>query len=94
MFRRIATTLAQSSTRTFASDAAAVDARVVTFLETLKIDTKHAKALGDWESCLRVRTEELKKIGLSVKQRKNFLRFTERTRKLLFDPFAEAYEGK
>jgi hypothetical protein len=94
MFRRITTALVPSTTRAFASDAAAIDARVVTFLEALKIDTKHAEALGDWDNCLRVRTERLKKIGLNVKQRKEFLRFTERTRAGLFDPFAEAYKGK
>jgi len=96
MFRRPTLSRASSARRTFAVAAeTAVDERVLAFLDALKIDKKFAQSLGDWDKCLGTRTEMLKRIGLNVKQRKEFLKYTDRTRAGLFDPFkGRAFEGK
>jgi len=64
--------------------------KVKAFLRAVKVDEKHAEALkNDWEYAMRVKTEKLKSIGLSVKERKEFLRMAERTRSGLWDPFRD-----
>ena len=64
--------------------------KVKAFLRAVKVDEKHAEALkNDWEYAMTVKTEKLKSIGLSVKERKEFLRMAERTRSGLWDPFPE-----
>lgn len=65
--------------------------KVLAFLRAVKIDEKHAEALNnDWTYVLTVKTEKLKSMGLSVKERKEFLRMAERTRSGLWDPFRGA----
>ena len=64
--------------------------KVKAFLRAVKVDEKHAEALkNDWEYAMTVKTEKLKSIGLSVKERKEFLRMAERTRSGLWDPFRD-----
>jgi len=64
--------------------------KVKAFLRAVKVDEKHAEALkNDWEYAMRVKTEKLKSMGLSVKERKEFLRMAERTRSGLWDPFRD-----
>ena len=64
--------------------------KVKAFLRAVRVDEKHAEALkNDWEYAMRVKTEKLKSIGLSVKERKEFLRMAERTRSGLWDPFRD-----
>jgi hypothetical protein len=65
--------------------------KVKAFLRAVRVDEKHAEALkNDWEYALTVKTEKLKSMGLSVKERKEFLRMAERTRSGLWDPFRDA----
>lgn len=65
--------------------------KVLAFLRAVKIDEKHAEGLNnDWTYVLTVKTEKLKSMGLSVKERKEFLRMAERTRSGLWDPFRGA----
>ena len=77
---------------TSASASGSQDAeKVLAFLRAVKIDEKHAEALNnDWSYVLTVKTEKLKSMGLSVKERKEFLRMAERTRSGLWDPFRGA----
>ena len=64
--------------------------KVKAFLRAVKVDEKHAEALkNDWEYAMTVKTEKLKSMGLSVKERKEFLRMAERTRSGLWDPFRD-----
>ena len=64
--------------------------KVKAFLRAVSVDEKHAEALkNDWEYAMRVKTEKLKSMGLSVKERKEFLRMAERTRSGLWDPFRD-----
>ena len=64
--------------------------KVKAFLRAVSVDEKHAEALkNDWEYAMTVKTEKLKSIGLSVKERKEFLRMAERTRSGLWDPFRD-----
>ena len=64
--------------------------KVKAFLRAVRVDEKHAEALkNDWEYAMTVKTEKLKSIGLSVKERKEFLRMAERTRSGLWDPFRD-----
>ena len=64
--------------------------KVKAFLRAMRVDEKHAEALkNDWEYAMTVKTEKLKSIGLSVKERKEFLRMAERTRSGLWDPFRD-----
>lgn len=64
--------------------------KVKAFLRAVRVDEKHAEALkNDWEYAMTVKTEKLKSMGLSVKERKEFLRMAERTRSGLWDPFRD-----
>jgi len=83
---------ADADDATSASASGGQDAeKVLAFLRAVKIDEKHAEALNnDWSYVLTVKTEKLKSMGLSVKERKEFLRMAERTRSGLWDPFRGA----
>ena len=80
-----------AAAETTTSESGGRDAdKVKAFLRAVKVDEKHAEALkNDWEYAMRVKTEKLKSIGLSVKERKEFLRMAERTRSGLWDPFRD-----
>ena len=80
-----------SDAETTTSESGGRDAdKVKAFLRAVRVDEKHAEALkNDWEYAMTVKTEKLKSIGLSVKERKEFLRMAERTRSGLWDPFRD-----
>jgi len=80
-----------AAAETTTSESGGRDAdKVKAFLRAVRVDEKHAEALkNDWEYAMRVKTEKLKSIGLSVKERKEFLRMAERTRSGLWDPFRD-----
>ena len=80
-----------AAAETTTSESGGRDAdKVKAFLRAVKVDEKHAEALkNDWEYAMTVKTEKLKSIGLSVKERKEFLRMAERTRSGLWDPFRD-----
>jgi len=80
-----------AAAETTTSESGGRDAdKVKAFLRAVRVDEKHAEALkNDWEYAMRVKTEKLKSMGLSVKERKEFLRMAERTRSGLWDPFRD-----
>ena len=80
-----------AAAETTTSESGGRDAdKVKAFLRAVSVDEKHAEALkNDWEYAMTVKTEKLKSIGLSVKERKEFLRMAERTRSGLWDPFRD-----
>ena len=80
-----------AAAETTTSESGGRDAdKVKAFLRAVRVDEKHAEALkNDWEYAMTVKTEKLKSIGLSVKERKEFLRMAERTRSGLWDPFRD-----
>jgi len=82
---------ADADAETTTSESGGRDAdKVKAFLRAVRVDEKHAEALkNDWEYAMRVKTEKLKSMGLSVKERKEFLRMAERTRSGLWDPFRD-----
>ena len=80
-----------AAAETTTSESGGRDAdKVKAFLRAVRVDEKHAEALkNDWEYAMTVKTEKLKSMGLSVKERKEFLRMAERTRSGLWDPFRD-----